>query len=151
MRRHAAGTVFATFRRMRAPVAVLCLLFVTACSGSSPVGTTVVLNQRFTLAPGDVAVVDGAGIRVRFMRVTGDSRCPADAVCILGGDAIVHVLAGADSASASSYELHTGDSSQASVVHGSVRISLVELQPYPFSSRTIAPNDYRATLTVTSR
>jgi hypothetical protein len=136
---------------MRASAALICLLCVTACSGSSPVGTTVVLNQRFTLAPGDVAVVNGADIRVRFMRVTGDSRCPADAVCILGGDAIVHILAGEDSASSSSYELHTGDSSRASVVHGTARISLVELQPYPFSSRTIAPDDYRATLTVTSR
>ena len=29
------------------------------------------------------------------------------------------------------------------------RIELVELQPYPFISRPIAPGDYRVTLTVT--
>ena len=29
------------------------------------------------------------------------------------------------------------------------RIELAELQPYPFSSRTIEPGDYRATLIVT--
>ena len=45
--------------------------------------------------------------------------------------------------------LHTGDSSQASAVYGGARITLMELQPYPFSSRTIAPDEYRATLTVT--
>ena len=50
--------------------------------------------------------------------------------------------------STSAYELHTGDSSRATVTHKQVRIALVELQPYPFSSRTIAPGDYRATLTV---
>jgi hypothetical protein len=45
-------------------------------------------------------------------------------------------------------ELHTGDSSRASVTYGTVRVTLVELSPYPFSSRTIAPGDYRATLVV---
>jgi hypothetical protein len=31
-----------------------------------------------------------------------------------------------------------------------VKVTLVELQPYPFSSRTIAPGDYRATLVVSA-
>jgi hypothetical protein len=53
-----------------------------------------------------------------------------------------------DAGNLSSYELHTGDSRRASVAHGSLRIELLELQPYPFSSRTIDPSDYRATLIV---
>jgi hypothetical protein len=93
-----------------------------------------------------VAVVRDVDLRVQFVEVTGDSRCPADAVCITGGDALVHIRV-SDGSSASTYELHTGDLSRASIVHGSVKIALVELQPYPFSSRTIAPGDYRATLT----
>jgi hypothetical protein len=47
------------------------------------------------------------------------------------------------------YELHTGDSARAVATHRQARIELLELQPYPFSSRTIEPGDYRATLTVT--
>jgi hypothetical protein len=54
-----------------------------------------------------------------------------------------------DNGVTSTYELHTGDSSRATVMHNQLRIGLVELQPYPFSSRTIAPGEYRATLTVT--
>jgi len=54
-----------------------------------------------------------------------------------------------DNGATSAYELHTGDSSRATVTHKQVRITLVELAPYPFSSRTIAPGEYRATLTVT--
>ena len=50
---------------------------------------------------------------------------------------------------AGEYELHTGDASRAAVTHGSFRITLVELQPYPFSSRTISQDEYRATFTVT--
>jgi hypothetical protein len=84
---------------------------------------------------------------VTFLRVSGDSRCPADAFCIQGGDAVVHVRA-TDGGSAA-YELHTGDQARGVVTHRGFRIALAELQPYPFSSRTIEPNDYRATLTVT--
>ena len=121
--------------------AVVCLLLATACYENSATGPTVPLNERFTLAPGETAVLADTSLRVQFVRVSNDSRCPADAVCIQGGDATVHILV-----DGGAYELHTGDASQASITHGGVTIELVELQPYPFSSRTIAPGDYRATL-----
>jgi hypothetical protein len=132
---------------MRLVVVVLCVFAVTACDEANPVGPTVGLNERFMLAPQEVATVRDADMSVQFVSVTGDSRCPADAVCIQGGDAIVHIRV-IDGGAQSSYELHTGDSSRATVTHKQVRIALVELQPYPFSSRTIAPGEYRATLTV---
>jgi hypothetical protein len=107
------------------------------------------LDEPFTLGVGEKAAVSGAGLTVEFNRVSGDSRCPADALCIQGGDAIVHIRMstgfGAD------YELHTADSARASANHGAYRISLVELTPYPFSASPISPNDYRATLIVTRR
>jgi hypothetical protein len=135
-------------RGMRPLTLLFCLLTVIACDENRPLGPTVNLNERFTLAPAEVARVRDVDLNVQFMMVTGDSRCPADAVCIQGGDAIAHIQV-VDGGATSSYELHTGDSSRATVTHKQVRISLVELQPYPFSSRTIAPGDYRATLTVT--
>jgi hypothetical protein len=136
-----------TRRFMRPLILGLCLLAATACAGRHPVGPTVGANERFTLAPNEVATVRDFDLNVQFVNVTGDSRCPADAVCIQGGDALVHIRV-IDGGASSPYELHTGDSSRASVTHKSARIALVELQPYPFSSRTIAPGDYRATLTV---
>jgi hypothetical protein len=133
---------------MRAAAFLICLLCVTACDEKSPVGPTVPLNERFTLSPGQVVVVENADLSVQFVRVTGDSRCPADAVCIQGGDAVVEVRA-SDGDDSTLLGLHTGDSSQASATYRGVRVTLVELQPYPFSSRTIAPEEYRATLTAT--
>ena len=132
---------------MRPLIVGFCLLAVTACAEKHPVGPTVSENQRFTLAPNEVATVRDFDLSVQFVNVTGDSRCPADAVCIHGGDALVHIRV-LDGGTSSPYELHTGDSSRASVTHKQARIALVELQPYPFSSRTISPGDYRATLTV---
>ena len=130
---------------------LLCLLCVTGCDEKSPVGPTVLLNQRFTLTPGEAAAIEDTDLRIQFIQVSGDSRCPADAVCILGGDAIVGIRVYDGGASPTAYDLHTGDSSRASIVHRGVRVTLVELQPYPFSSRTIAPDEYRVTLTATSQ
>ena len=125
-------------------LALSCLLCVTGCDEKSPVAPTVPLNQQFTLAPGESAYVENTSIRVEFLHVSNDSRCRGDAICIQGGDALVHVRVNGSA----EYDLHTGDNSRASVTHGAFEIALVELQPYPFSSRTIAPAEYRATLTV---
>jgi hypothetical protein len=103
------------------------------------------LNSDFVLAPGSTATIEGASLSVRFDGVSGDSRCPADAFCIQGGDAIVRVTATSDRG-ARQYELHTG--SMQPVQHDGITITLVQLSPYPFSSRTIAPGEYRATLRV---
>ena len=66
---------------MRLATAPFCLLAATACD-ESPTGPTVTLDQRFTLAPGETASIEGRGVTLRFEGVTGDSRCPGDAVCI---------------------------------------------------------------------
>jgi hypothetical protein len=124
----------------------VCLLAVTACD-ESPTGPSVSLDTRFTLAPGETASLRNRDIRLRFDGVTGDSRCPANALCITGGDAVVKLQASGGSGGLT-LELHTGDSSRASAAYGNVTVSLVELQPYPFSTEPIAPRDYRATLVV---
>ena len=134
---------------MRLAALLFCLLAATACD-ESPTGPTVSIDARFTLAPGETASIEGRGVRLRFEGVSGDSRCPIDAICIQGGDAVVKVQASGDGGSLS-LELHTGDASRASVTYGSVKVTLVDLQPYPFSSRTTAPGDYRATLVVSVR
>lgn len=126
---------------------VPCLFLVSACAESARAGPTVPLNQDFTLAPGETASIRDTSVRVQFLRVSGDSRCPTDVVCIQGGDALVEIRA--TNGSAAEYDLHTGDQARASATHVGLRIDLVNLQPYPFSTRTIGPDEYRATLRVT--
>jgi hypothetical protein len=118
---------------------------VTACD-ESVTGPTTPLNSEFTLAPGQAMAIEGATLSVRFNRITGDNRCPADAVCILGGSADVEVTAVSDR-STRDYVLKTGD--MRPVDHEGYSIALVQVAPYPFSARTIPPDDYRTTLRVT--
>jgi hypothetical protein len=123
------------------------VVFVAVSACDDPTGPTVQLNEEFTLSPGEVATVSGTGIRIRFVGVEGDSRCPADVICIQGGDAIVRIEVLSLGGGAQSYELHTAGT--VPVVHGNMTIALVQLSPFPFSSRTIQPEEYRATLRVT--
>jgi hypothetical protein len=130
---------------MRSIAVAFCLLAATGCDEKASTAPTVPVNQQFTLAPGEAASIEETGLRVQFIRVMVDSRCPADAVCIWVGDATVHVRVFGGPAT-SDYDLHTANSEQSTIEHGGMRISLVQLQPYPFSNRTIQPSEYRATL-----
>ena len=127
---------------------LLTLVVAAVGCGDTVVGPAVPLDEPFTLAIGESVAVSGASFVIQFTGVTGDSRCPADAVCIQGGDALVAVRV-SGGGTAATFELHTGDASRATVTHRGYRITLVTLQPYPFSSRPITDADYRATLTVT--
>jgi hypothetical protein len=131
-----ARHVVCSVGRMRLMMTGFCLLLVTACA-SSPAGPTTPLNTEFTLVPRQTMQIDGTSMAVRFNQVTGDSRCPADAVCILGGSADVEITAESDS-SKRDYALRTGDMTP--VQHDGLTITLVQLVPYPFSARTIQPD-----------
>ena len=130
---------------MRVASLFFCLFLMTGC-GDAQTSPTAPVNSEFTLAPGEARRIDGEVVTIRFVGVSGDSRCPADAICVLGGSATV-AIAVASGLSNQSYDLRTGDMQP--VVHDGLTIALVELMPYPFSARTIAPADYRATFKVT--
>ena len=121
-----------------------CLLLMTGCADSAT-GPSTPLDTAFTLRPGESRRIEGESLSIRFVGVLGDSRCPADAICIQGGSAEVRIAAVSGLAT-ESYTLHTG--TMAPVAHRGLTIALVELAPYPFSSSPIAPGDYRATLRV---
>jgi hypothetical protein len=112
--------------------------------GHSSVAPTAPFNTQATIAQGKtVSIVDG--VTVHFVGVSGDSRCPGDAICIQGGDAIVKLQL-TSAGDRRDIELHTG--SMQPVTSGNLTIELVDLMPYPFSSHPIKPDEYRATLRV---
>ncbi len=125
---------------------LFCLLAVTACSNNAPTSPSPVAREVI-LAPGQTAPITEASISVKFEGVSGDSRCPADAFCIQGGDALVQIQVMPSTGGSQPYVLHTGD--MRPVTHADLTIALVQLTPYPFSSQPIDPSAYRATIRVT--
>lgn len=128
---------------MRRFLLTLCLFSATACLGSSP-SSPAPIDREIVLAQGQLADL-GDGVTVTFVGVLGDSRCPINATCIQGGDAIVRITVNASRRNGER-DLHTG--TLAPVTFEDLEVRLVDLHPYPFGGRTTDPADYRATLHV---
>src|SRR5262245_55090307 len=108
------------------------------------------LAQTFTLAPGQVARIGRDGPYLGFRRVSSDSRCPMDVICVWAGDGVVAVEVGLSATRWIQGELHT-DPQRPPLEAGDYSIRLTELQPYPRSTETTEPGRYRATFTVTRK
>ncbi len=124
---------------------LLAVVMASACTSSTT--PTVPFNKAFTLAPGEIVVIDETSIGVRFVNVLGDSRCPANANCIQAGDAIVWIEVNPLHGPANYYALHTA--TQRPIVFEGQTISLVQVTPYPSSVGAIKPEEYRVTLRIT--
>ena len=123
------------------------LVLSTAACASSPVAPTD--PAVVTLAPGTSTTY--GSLKVTFVRVTGDSRCPGDAICITAGDAQVAILIDGFGPQQSA-ELYLVEPSKRSITHSGFTITFETLTPYPFLSQgPIAPAAYRATFRISGK
>lgn len=135
---------------MNGALSSLAALVVLASCGTSPAAARPVsLGEPFTLAPGETAQVEGAGLTVTFESVSADSRCPMDVTCVWEGDAVV--LVSARPATAVPRELHTSGRFTTEAEVGEYRVRLVALTPVPRQGASPAPGEYRATVVVTRK
>lgn len=111
-----------------------------ACESSGTPGD-VPLGTQFTLAPGQSVLAGDDGLRVTFLAVTDDSRCPKDAVCVWAGQVAVEVTAGDGG------EKRSLKPDEAATVDG-YRLRHVRVEPYPASDAPTQPSQYRATFVV---
>jgi hypothetical protein len=128
---------------IRLATIVSCLVL-TGC-GAAPAREpqSVDLGAEFTLAPGAAVSVKSVSMKVTFVSVTEDSRCPRDVTCIWAGEVKVQLVIDGPR-SASQVEILEGDTA----VSSEYRVTLVRVEPPPVSTARIAPRDYRATLRV---
>lgn len=125
-------------------------LFATAaCSSPNEPGGT--FRTEVTLRPGEVTAVASTPLRIGFDRVAADSRCPATALCIQSGDALVVFNVSVGDSGAAEIRLRTvggttGQDLLASV--GGYELAITGLQPYPQTTTPIPSSDYRVTVSV---
>lgn len=134
----------------RGPVvlaAVLCLVLMTGGPVmAAPVNPE--LEEEFTLAPGQVAIIQGENLLVRFDRVVDDSRCPALVICIWEGNARIRLTVVQRGERAATIFLNTNAAFPTEAEYHDYDIKLVKLEPYPLTTRPIPQRRYRATLVV---
>jgi hypothetical protein len=134
----------------RALLALIPLL-AAACSDQVPVwpapAAQQVLADSLRMAPGDAVFV--GGLRLDFLGVSEDSRCPMDVVCIWQGNATVQIAVGLGRGLSFPRTLNTSEP-DARVDYAGYRVTLLQLLPVPRANVPIAPEDYRAMFRVES-
>jgi hypothetical protein len=141
-------------------VALLSIAGVLSCSRSttcaqaasceSPVVVDAREGQNFELAPGMRARIASANVTVVFERVTSDSRCPRDVVCIWSGNAAVQLRVETSEGRVWSGSLNTNVEPRLTPLDN-YELSVVALSPDPVSSSSIEAERYRLTLRLTQR
>jgi hypothetical protein len=129
-----------------AAIAATTLAIAASCA---TVDTAVVAEPgaTFSLPVGATAAVSGNSARITFNRVTSDSRCPIDVVCVWAGDAPIELtIAREGSTEARTLSLIAPKNE---VVVGDLRIRFVGLTPAAKQSEPPATRAYVAQLVVT--
>lgn len=128
----------------RSFVVVFALILTLAGCSSSPAEPTEPIAA--TLAPGESYTA--GSLKLTFVRITADSRCPGDAICITAGDAQAAIEI-QSLGSRQATEIFLVDADKRTLTAGNYRITFETLTPYPFVSLgPIAPSAYRATFEI---
>jgi hypothetical protein len=99
------------------------------------------------VAPGDELAVEGSAVRLRFVAVVEDSRCPRGVTCVWAGRAVVEVAAtvGVDGPERT-VRLEVGAPEAGSAELFGVRVAAEALDPYPSAGAVARREDYRLRL-----
>ena len=117
-----------------------------ACGASGPTeGEPFELGAEVTIAPGETARASDGSLKVRFVRVLDDSRCPTDATCIWAGEVKLRLAVEAGEQQVER-DVREGESTTVAAR----KIELLRVRPQPVSTRKIDAGDYRASLRITA-
>jgi len=107
------------------------------------------LDSEFVLQINQSAEIKSEELKITFLNVTSDSRCPADVTCIWQGQADIEIsVQKGDQDSTLSLSIG-GDSSPEESIFDLYLIQLVDISPYPISTENIQPDEYTATIKIT--
>ena len=108
------------------------------------------IGREFQLKAGHEVTLKSEGLRIKFVEVKDDSRCPSDVTCVWAGTATARVEVSFRGKGRKSLTLSLMNNS-APVAYRNYKISMKGLDPYPRSDRKIPPRDYEATLLVNKK
>lgn len=122
------------------------LSLLSACWDAAGPRREVALGQPFELAVGESAELDAGALRLSFVGVTNDSRCPIDVVCIVAGEASVRLRVRLRARPEELLELTTPGSPRARA--DAYEIEVQSLLPAPRAAMPTPPEAYVAGLIV---
>ncbi|MBV9926189.1 MAG: hypothetical protein JOZ96_14310 [Acidobacteria bacterium] len=130
---------------------LVALLFVLLTAGVV-CGQTGPAAHEFELKAGQSVNHDGGRLRIRFVRVASDSRCPVDVECVWAGNAEVILelrVKGQRGTKTLRLNTNAGPERPNEGSYGRYTLKLAGLAPPRRSRQEIKPRQYTATLQVT--
>lgn len=114
---------------------------------SNPIYTS--LNTSFKLNINQTAIVEPDNIKITFLNVTEDSRCPEGTVCVWPGQVKALFLLELDQSHEDVFNLTlNSNETQSQKTIAGYSVKLVNVDPYPGSLKTITDNEYAVTLSI---
>jgi hypothetical protein len=107
------------------------------------------VQRDLNLKIGGEEFVREAGLKVKFVAMVEDSRCPEGVDCIWAGNGKISLTVRKGKYKAVTFDLNT-TSEPRSFIYQGYEITLVKLAPYPKNDVKILDCEYVATLNVTS-
>ncbi len=107
------------------------------------------LGYPFQLQINQSALLQSKDIRIQFLNVTEDSRCPSGVTCIWQGQVKASIGISKGSQSIGNFTLGlTPDKTMALKSFDNYFVQLIDIKPYPVSTNKTLTSDYVATLTL---
>ena len=122
-------------------------MFITFLFGMTTMATAQ-KPEKITVRVAQEKTAPGTTIKVKFLSVIEDSRCPEGVNCIWAGVAKIKIQLRKTGKPAKEFELNTNQMDKSITFEGHT-IKLVTLTPYPKSGTAIKPAAYSATLRIT--
>jgi len=124
-----------------------CLLLLTSsCVASNEV--KVRLGEEFSLKSGQIAVISDENLKIEFVEVTEDSRCPKGVTCIWEGQVVAKVLVRAGDTVDELLLTERGlTGERVHIYYQGYRLSY-HVEPYPQEGETISKDQYRLLIVV---
>jgi hypothetical protein len=118
-------------------------LLLAACGLSTGLGEESLLDQpaEIELNVGEEVTIPGTVLRIAFVGVSEDSRCPVDVVCVWEGNAAVDIGLTAGSGPTQLRVLNTALDPRFKDF-GGLRVTLVDVAPEPYEGEPIPPEGY---------
>lgn len=86
-------------------------------------------------------------LKIKFVKLVEDSRCPTDANCIWAGSAKIQIKVTGKRGASKTFEINTGIAPQTATFEG-YEIKLTDLTPKPATNIRINPEGYTASFEV---
>lgn len=112
----------------------------------STAGNFVEIDTEISLYIGESVIIKGHGIKLTFIDVLEDSRCPSDVECFWEGTVSLMINLNFNNQDLGNFILNSSNLHKASFM--SYFVKFVKLEPYPTSTVVIPKTSYHATFIV---